>query len=52
MSHQTDPTHEYAAGGAYTVTLRATGDGAAMSVLSQQVAVSAGRAFLPLVLRG
>jgi len=52
VSHQTDPTHEYAAGGAYTVTLRATGDGAAMSVLSQQVAVSAGRAFLPLVLRG
>jgi hypothetical protein len=52
VSHQADPVHEYAEDGAYTVTLRATGDGAAMSVLSRQVAIAGGRAFLPLVLRG
>jgi PKD repeat protein len=52
VSHQADPVHEYAGAGIYTVTLRATGDGAPMSVLSREVAVSGGRAFLPLVLRG
>jgi hypothetical protein len=44
VSHQSDPAHEYGDGGAYTVTLRATGDGAAMSVLSRRVAIAGGRA--------